>query len=138
MNHGSILSTPRLLAPMKCGLLWRSSRTAPAKVKWLYPEDKYWYACLKRPGKSVCWDDQFARDAKQVMSGTYELAMWEQLHGKASNRRRPTNTPEITLLPLHYYEIELDFTGDEVIATPHEPVPWDPVAEAEEKAKQKK
>jgi len=100
-------------------------RTGTAAVQWLIPPGKYWYPCMKRPQGPVCWEDDTAL-AKEVKAGKYTLKVWEQLGGHASNKRDATNQPEIVIEPGLKYVFEMDFSGEEVIITPQEPVPYEP------------
>jgi hypothetical protein len=95
----------------------------PALVHFTIPEGTYWYPCLKRPGKPVCWEDD-VRLYKEVEAGKYELKVWEQNEGHASDRRNATNAPEITFEAGFFYEITIDFTTNEVVPTIAEPVDW--------------
>ncbi|MDX9721685.1 MAG: protein kinase [Myxococcota bacterium] len=109
-------------------------RNDPAAVTWVSPPKTYWYACLKSKTASKCWDDANSRGQKELPAGTYEVRVWEQLGGSASNRRNAPNTPVITLEPHLAYTFDLDFSGEEVKLTQTEAVPYVPgQAEEEEK-----
>ncbi len=101
-------------------------KNEPALVKWVVPPKQYWYACLKRSGRSVCWNDAKAREPKEIDAGPYEVVVWEQMSQRVADKRWADNKPMMTFEPGLFYAIEIEFSGDEVVLTQvHDPLPWE-------------